>query len=158
MPGPFVELAMLFDEELVEELVTPDVAKFDFWRRQWGQMMETSLWGDIRSHQIGSAGRLRKRILELGEKLRSYGSDRKWIPHPRERIKNCLASGLHLREAMDRVAESMASLEGGESLATLEALWDTLSGSLQEDLGLREARLVALLNQQYGEEQHSEEV
>ncbi len=152
MSGQAVELAMPFDEELVDGLVTPDAGKVDFWRTQWVQLMEMALWGEIRSHQIGSVSRLRRRILDFGEKLRSYGSNRKWIPHPRERVKNCLASALHLHEAMERVAESMASLEGGGSLATLEALWDTLSGALQEDLILREGRLVTLLNQQYNEE------
>jgi len=143
---------MAFDAEEVARWTRPEAAQRQRWRAQWLALMDLCLWGELKSSQIGTLSRLRKRVLDLGERLRSYASDRQWIPHPRERIKNCLSSGLQLREAAAKVTESLEQLDGGADLAQLRTMWDTFSSSLFGDLGPREEALVALLNQQYGED------
>ena len=152
MPGAPVEEDMAFDETEVARWTRPDVQQRRRWREAWLALMDLCLWGELRSTQIGTLSRLRKRVLDLGEKLRSYVGDRQWIPHPRERIKNCLSSGLQLREALGKVTESLEQLDGGADLAQLQTMWDTFSSSLLDDLGPREEALVALLNQQYAED------
>lgn len=143
---------MAFDDAEVARWTRPEEAQRQQWRRDWLVPMDLCLWGELKSSQIGTSSRLRKRVLDLGEKLRSYVGDRQWIPHPRERIKNCLSSGLQLRDALGKVAESLEQLDGGADLAQLHTMWDTFSSSLYADLGPREEALVVLLNQQYGED------
>ncbi|MBU2753946.1 hypothetical protein HFU84_14175 [Acidithiobacillus sp. CV18-2] len=143
---------MAFDEAEVTIWVQPSAAQVQEWREHWLAVMDLALWGELKSSKIGALGKLRRRILECGEKLRSYSADRSWIPHPRERIKNCLSSGLQLRESLDKVAELLQEMEAGAALVPLRGLWDNLAENLLADLQKREERLVALLNTQYGEE------
>ncbi len=143
---------MAFDEAEVTVWVQPGNAQVQEWREQWLALMELALWGELKSSKIGALGKFRRRLLECGEKLRSYVADRSWIPHPREQIKNCLSSGLQLRESLEKVAELLGQLETGAALVPLRSLWDNLAKNLLADLHEREERLVVLLNTQYGEE------
>ncbi|WP_308387671.1 hypothetical protein [Acidithiobacillus sp. AMEEHan] len=143
---------MVFDEAEVAIWVHPSAAQVQEWREHWLALMDLALWGELKSSKIGALGKLRRRILECGEKLRSYSADRSWIPHPREQIKNCLSSGLQLRESLEKVSEQLEQMEAGAALVPLHSLWDNLAGNLLADLQQREERLVALLNAQYGEE------
>ncbi len=143
---------MQFDEREVKSWVQPTPEQLCHWRMHWNSLMDMALWEDLKSTQLGAMGKFRKRVLDLGEKIRSYTADRGWIPHPREQIKNCLSSGLQLRESLDKVQESIALLDGGGALVPLRSLWDTLAGELQADLRQREQALVAMLDRQYEEE------
>ncbi|MEY2342606.1 hypothetical protein AB4090_10925 [Acidithiobacillus sp. IBUN Pt1247-S3] len=143
---------MAFDEAEVTFLVQPGATQVQEWREHWLTLMDLALWGELKSSKIGALGKLRRRLLECGEKLRSYSADRSWIPHPRERIKNCLSSGLQLRESLEKVSELLDQMESGAALVPLRSLWDNLAENLLADLQKREERLVALLNTQYGEE------
>ncbi|MEL5848556.1 MAG: hypothetical protein U7M05_04225 [Candidatus Igneacidithiobacillus chanchocoensis] len=143
---------MGFDAEDVRGAVQVPPAQVERWRAQWLQLLDLAVWGELKSSKIGALGKLRRRLLDAGERLRSYTADRSWIPHPREQIKNCLSSGLQLRESLDKVAELLVDLEAGAALVPLRGLWDNLAGNLLADLAQREERLVALLNSQYGEE------
>lgn len=143
---------MEFDLVAVRKAVTVPGESRERWRRDWLELMELAVWGDLRSSQIGLAGKLRKRALEFGERLRSYASDRSWIPHPREQIKNALSSSLQLREVMEKVGEVLSQFAEGTDLACLQVFWEAFSASLMADITEREAALVALLNQQYQEE------
>ncbi|WP_414040421.1 hypothetical protein ACJU26_15100 [Acidithiobacillus sp. M4-SHS-6] len=143
---------MEFDLVAVQEAVTVSGECRERWRKDWVALMELAVWGDLRSQQIGLAGKLRKRILEFGERLRSYVSDRSWIPHPRDQIKNALSTSLQLREVMEKVDEVLCPFAEGADLARLQSFWQAFSARLMTDITEREGALVALLNQQYQEE------
>ncbi len=143
---------MAFDPEVVHSAVTLDTATRQTLRTQWSSLMELTVWGEIKSSQIGLLPKLRKRALDLGEKLRSYASDRRWIPHPREQIKNALSGSLQVREALDKVAELVQGVDGGNECAAFHSGWDALRRTLEADIAPREARLVRLLDAQYQEE------
>ncbi len=57
-----------------------------------GLLMEEAVWAEIRGARPGIGGRVRKRVLEAGERLRSLTASCDWIPRPRERLKNAPAS------------------------------------------------------------------
>ncbi|PKY12234.1 hypothetical protein B1757_00365 [Acidithiobacillus marinus] len=143
---------MEFDLVAVQKATTVPTESREHWRQDWLKLMDLAVWGDLRSQQIGLAGKLRKRVLEFGERLRSYASDRSWIPHPREQIKNALSSSLQLREVMAKVGEVLGQFAEGTDLAGLQVFWEAFSGGLMMDITEREGALVALLNQQYQEE------
>lgn len=143
---------MEFDLVAVEAAVSVDKMLRDNWRLNWSTLMDIAVWGDLRSHQIGLTGKLRKRVLELGERLRSYVSDRSWIPHPREQIKNALSTSLQTRESIEKVREIVVQFDAGTDLGALQSLWESLSAALMSDVLEREGLLVQLLNQQYHEE------
>ncbi len=143
---------MAFDPEAVHSAVTLDPATRQTLRTQWCSLMELAVWGEIRSSQIGLLPKLRKRVLDLGEKLRSYAGDRRWIPHPREQIKNALSGSLQARDALDKVAELIPGVDSGSERDAFRTGWDALRHTLEADIGPREARLVSLLDGQYQEE------
>lgn len=119
------------------------------WRKeiqgQWLRMMELAVWGDLKGANPAASGRLRKRVLELGEKLRSLFNDRGWIPQPREQLKNLLGSCLSFRDSLTLLEKAAQDLDGGadraEFLRLLEGLSQTAAGPLRE----RENACAALL-------------
>ena len=145
-------LLMDFNPAAVHAAVGLDADLRDRWRREWGLLMDLAVWGDLRSGQIGLAGKLRKRALEFGERLRSYGSDRSWIPHPREQIKNALSTSLQMRESLEKLSEIAEQFNDGADLAAFRTVWRAISAALMADIVTREGLLVQLLNQQYQEE------
>ena len=112
---------MEFDPIAVEAAVSVDKTLRDSWRLNWLTLMDVAVWGDLRSHQIGLTGKLRKRVLEFGERLRSYASDRSWIPHPREQIKNALSTSLQTRESIEKVREIVVQFDAGTDLGAYAA-------------------------------------
>ena len=85
------------DQDAVRQALAIDPEWQRAARAAWLALMELAVWGDLRSSQLGATARIRKRALEIGGKFRSLTADRNWIPHPRERLKNALASALHVR-------------------------------------------------------------
>ena len=143
---------MSFDQAAVHAAVGLNADLRDRWRREWCLLMELAVWGDLRSSQIGLSGKLHKLVLEFGERLRSYGNDRGWIPHPREQIKNALSTSLQTRESLEKVSEIAEQFNDGADLAALRTVWKAISSALMADIVAREGLLVQLLNQQYQEE------
>ncbi len=117
--------AVALDRELAQDL-----------HRVWLTLIDTAVWGDLKSEQIGALGKLRKRILELGERLKSLDADRTWIPQRRERIKNFLGSCLNMRETLLLVERAAQGLTGGTDaaafVAALDELRATAASRLQE--------------------------
>lgn len=98
-------------------------------REAWLALMDLCVFGDVKSSRLGALTRLRKRALDVGERLRSMGADREWIPHPREQLKNALASALNLRESLQQLAAAARDVDGG---------------GVRDELGRRIARLEEL--------------
>lgn len=81
-------------------------------RSAWRSLLDLLVWGQLGSPRLGGLPKARKRALDLGERLKSLVSDRDWIPRPRERLKNALASYLNASESLDELERLVLSLEG----------------------------------------------
>lgn len=143
---------MSVDAEQVRRAVTLEPRWIEEARGAWLALMDLCVFGDVKSSRLGALTRLRKRALDTGERLRSVGADRGWIPHPREQLKNALASALNLRESLQQLAAAARDVDGGgardelarriarleelaSALAPLENSWASLL-----DAQVREAR------------------
>ncbi len=111
---------MPFDEQLVRQSFDFDPEPLQDLRRRWIALLELAVWGDLKSQKIGAIPRLRKRLLETGESLRSVVNDRSWIPQVRERIKGAMAASLNLRDALLNLDRAAQAVDGGEDFAHFE--------------------------------------
>ncbi len=147
---------MSFDPKHLERSFAFDPDTVTALRENWSALMVAVVWDDLKSGTIGALPRLRKRILEVGENLRSLLSDRRWIPHERERVKGAMAASLNLRDSLlqaDRAAKLVS--EGSDFprfearylafrqqlLAFIEAhegIWADLLESLYSDDGVED--------------------
>lgn len=129
----------------VKAAIALDPAWRDEIHGQWLRMMELVVWGDLKAASPSAGSRLRKRVLELGEKSRSLFNDREWIPQPREQLKNLLGACLSFRDSLtllEKAAQDInAGADHGEFLRLLEGLSQMAAGPLRE----RENAWAALL-------------
>lgn len=140
------------DSEAVKQALTLAPAWARQARQAWLGLMDLAVWGDLGSARLGAVGRVRKRVLEVGEKLKSLAGDRDWIPHPREQLKNALASALHLRDSLDELARLAGDLDRGADLEALRSGLAELRRLVQE-LAPLEQRWAQLLDSQYRDAQ-----
>lgn len=143
---------MSMDKAAVRQAVTLDPAWVVELRGQWTALMDMAVWGEVKSSRMGAATRMRKRLLDVGEKLRSLAADRDWIPHPREQVKNALGSAFSLKDALlqfERVAQDM---DGGNDCAAFGERAVQLHQSLLTRLPELENTWAALLDSQYLDE------
>lgn len=117
-------------------------------RRAWLAAMELAVWGDIRSSRLGATARVRKRVLETGERLKSLVADRAWIPHPREQLKNALGSARNLRDSFSDLERAAGSIDGGGDLEAFRADLEVLRRAIDE-IGPLENNWAHLLDAQY---------
>ncbi len=139
------------DAAQVDAALAPDPVWVAAIHAQWREMIDLAVWGDIALAQLGAAPRLRKRVLELGERLRSLTASRTWIPHPRERLKSALAAALGVREALDAVGGLLDGLSAGEDAARLRAAHEALRALIARELPARENAWAHLLDAQIGD-------
>ena len=111
---------MPFDEKLVSESFDFDAAQVADLRARWRDLLDLAVWGDLKTQKIGAVPRLRKRLLELGENLRSVINDRSWIPQERERVKGAMGAMLNLRDALLQLERAAQVIDGGEDFARFE--------------------------------------
>lgn len=112
---------MAFDVEQVERSFAFEPEQVADLRARWLRLLDAAVWDELKSGKIGAVPRLRKRLLETGENLRSVVSDRAWIPHPRERVKGAMAAALNLRDALLNLERSAVHLDGGAGFPAFEA-------------------------------------
>lgn len=105
-------------------------------QEDWQRLMEIAVWGELKSSNIGALPKLRKRLLDVGEKWRSLFNDRGWIPRPRERLKNALGSALSLHDSTALLERAAKDIEGGADYAEFSQLLiklnETVVGPLRE--------------------------
>lgn len=106
--------------EEVRTLVTLDEQWRSEIRATWLELIDVALWGDLKGANVGAIPKVRKRILDLGEKWRSLFNSRDWIPQPREQIKNALASSANLRETLLLLERASKEIEGGADFKDFE--------------------------------------
>lgn len=110
----------MLDDNAVRASFRFDPDQVQALRTQWGVLLDAAVWADLKAGKIGAIPRLRKRLLELGECLRSVVNDRSWIPQPREQIKSAAAACLNLRDALLNLERAAKLLDGGNDLDTFE--------------------------------------
>lgn len=140
------------DKAAVRQAVTLDPAWVTELRVQWTALMEIAVWGEVKSSRMGAATRMRKRLLDVGEKLRSLAADRDWIPHPREQVKNALGSAFSLKDALLQFERAAQDMDGGNDCAVFGARAVQLRQSLLTRLPELENTWAALLDSQYLDE------
>ena len=136
------------DPDEVLAAVTLDRAWVAEARAAWLALMELAVFGDVKSSRLGAMTRVRKRALDVGERLRSLVAERAWIPHPREQLKNALACALNLRESLTQLAASAKDVDAGGEAQALQAAIQRLE-ALAERLRPLENRWASLLDAQY---------
>jgi len=117
-------------------------------RAHWQSLMSAAVWGDLETAQLGAASRLRRRLLELGERIRSLVAPRDWIPHRRERVKSALAAALAVRETLSLTEAALTVLKPGPCAEQLKTVFGDLSGLLVDELQKREMVWARLLDSQ----------
>ncbi len=118
-------------------------------KREWLALIEVAVWGDLKSPKIGALSKFRKRVLDLGERLKSLSADRDWIPRERERLKNLLGSCLNLRDTLLLAERAAQDIDGGEDLDRLTRHMIALHRAITSDLRDHEnawARALETLN------------
>ena len=142
---------MPWDETQVERSFDFDPAQVTDLRARWLQLIEISVWGDLKSTNIGALPRLRKRMLELGEHLRSLLTRRDWLSQPREQVKSAMASSVNLREALLNLERAAKLVNGGDDFARFERGLLDFRQRLLRLMEKHEMQWGELLEQQYDE-------
>ena len=145
------------DTDEVRRAVTLDPVWITEIRRTWLALMEITVWGDVKSSRLGAMSKLRKKVLDVGEKLKSLAADRAWIPHPREQVKNALGSSFNLKDSLLQLERSAQDVDGGSELATFNTLMIKLHGLIVQPLVPLENQWATLLNSQYLDEIEQDE-
>lgn len=138
------------DNETVKRALVIDAGWMHLARQVWLAAMELAVWGDVRASRLGVTTRVRKRVLDVGEKLKSLSADRAWIPRPREQLKNALASALALRDSLGELERAAGGLDGGADLDAFIAVLDRLR-DVAGQIAPLETRWAQLLDSQYHE-------
>lgn len=120
----------MLDKDEVDAALVLDAAWAEALREAWTALMRLAMFGDLRSAQMGAATRLRKKLLDAGERVRALLAPRDWIPHPRERLKNALAGYHNLQESLQQVHQALAAIDGGRDRDALRAACDALQAAL----------------------------
>jgi hypothetical protein len=115
-------------------------------RSRWLSLMDLAVFGDLKSQRLGALPRVRKKVLDGGEKLRSLLADRNWIPQPREQLKNALASALALEQVLSELEIGARELEGGADLEAYRAAVSELCNATREELRVRSNEWAWLLD------------
>jgi len=111
---------MVFEPQRVAESFAFDAESVAELRARWGALMDLCVWGDLKAAKIGALPRLRKRVLEVGEHMRSLFSDRAWVPVARERVKGAMAASLNLRDTLLSLERAAKLVDGGADFAAFE--------------------------------------
>jgi hypothetical protein len=148
---------MPFDTKRLEHAFAFDPQRVGELRASWTALMAASVWDDLKSGTIGALPRLRKRLLEVGENLRSLVSDRRWIPQERERVKGAMAASLNLRNSLQQADRAAKLLTAGDDLPRFEARYLGFRQQLLVFIEAHEQRWGDLLEDLYTDTDADEE-
>lgn len=148
---------MAFDPEQLEKSFAFDPGSVAQLRAAWSGLIVAVVWDDLKSGSIGALPRLRKRVLEVGENLRSLLSDRRWIPHERERVKGAMAASLNLRDSLLQADRAAKLVSGGEDFKPFEEQYLSFRQQLLAFIEIHEQRWGNLLESLYAEDPDSDE-
>lgn len=137
-----------FDAAQVGTALALDAAWVAALQARWREMIDIAVWGEVTVARLGATPRLRKRLLELGERLKSLSASRTWIPHPREQLKSALAAALGVRETLAAVNGALQELAPGADATRLQAAHQALCELIARELPARENAWAQLLDAQ----------
>jgi len=139
---------MQLDAESADRALACDAGWLRALRRDWLAVVEAATWGGAQSARLGALPRLRKRILELGERLAALAAPPEWIGHPRERLKSALAAALAVRELLAQCTQGLAELEAGAPRDALGTALAALTAGVDERLDDYAGRWASMLDAQ----------
>lgn len=139
---------MALDADAVDFALACDAEWLAGLRRDWLALADLAVWGGAQSSRLGALSKLRKRVLELGERLAGLGAPRGWIPQPRERLKSALATAIAAGELLEQCQQLIGELDAGAARDELAAALAALSRRTRARLGERAARWAELLDSQ----------
>jgi hypothetical protein len=139
---------MALDADAVDRALACDADWLTGVRRDWLALADLAVWGGAQSAKLGALPKLRKRIMELGERLAGLGAPRGWIPQPRERLKSALATAIAAGELLEQCAQAIAELDAGAARDELAAALAALSRRTRARLDEHAARWAELLDSQ----------
>jgi hypothetical protein len=142
---------MAFDPAELEAAFAFDTETVDRLREAWSGLIMMVVWADLKSGTIGALPRLRKRVLEVGENLRSLLSDRRWIPHERERVKGAMAASLNLRDSLLQADRAAKLVSEGADFERFEASYLAFRQQLLTLVETHERRWGDLLESLYAD-------
>ncbi len=144
----------MLDAAEVDRALALDAAWAERLRALWLDLAAAAVFGVMRGPHVGALPRLRKQVLDAGERLRALCADRAWIPQPRERLKNALASALALREALEAL-ETVAQEVTGEDAAAFRAALASLRTAALDETARRANEWAALLDRRASDEDNA---
>ena len=139
---------MIFDQAQFDASFDFDLTIQQQLKGDWLQLMELAVWGHLSSKKIGVLARLRKRILEVGENLRSLYADRTWIPHPREQLKSGLGTSVKLRDSLLALENAVKLIDSGDDFVEFERVLLRFRQALMRVIECHELRWAQLLESQ----------
>jgi hypothetical protein len=141
----------MLDPAEVDRSLALDAAWVERLKALWLELVAIAAFGALRGPHTGALPRLRRQVLDAGERLRALVANRAWIPRPRERLKNALASALALREALDALEASTREIEGEDGAGLRAALRELRAAALEPIAG-RANEWAALLDRRADDE------
>lgn len=129
----------------IDAALAPDEEETAALRALWLALAGPLVWGGLESPRLGALPKLRRRVLELGERLASLAQPPAWLPGPRARLKSALATALAAREALAQCEQARADLGPGGERAAFDAAWQALSAQVERSLDARCARWATML-------------
>lgn len=145
------------DIEAVRAAVTLDSAWCEQLHAEWSQIMALALWGKVKSSRLGAMGRVRRRILDVGEKLASLCAAREWIPHPREQLKNALGSAISLKDSLAQLERAVVDADTGLGVQQFNDMVQALLRDIAAQLPVLENSWAELLDTQYIDEEEDDD-
>lgn len=142
---------MPFDPQHVQASFAFDTDTVIKLQKTWTDLLSLVVWGDLKSTNIGAMPRLRKRLLEVGENLRSLIADRRWIPHERERVKGAMAASLNLRDSLQQADRAAKLVSSGADFTRFEADYLAFRQALLAFMEVHEQQWGDLLESLYAE-------
>lgn len=147
---------MPFNTKQVSDSFKFDPATLDSLRKEWLSLLDLTVFGDVKSSKIGAADRLRRRLLEMGEGLRSLTNDRNWIPHPRDQVKGAMGACVKLRDTLLSLERAARFIDNGKDFSRFERELLDFRQRLLQLMETHEAQWATLLNEQYDEASEQE--
>lgn len=123
-----------------------DAAWIGSLRAAWLTLIDHAVFGQITSPTLHVTGKVQKRTLELGERLRAFAQDRRWIPQPREQVKNALATAIALRETLDALRALEPALGAGPPRNAFALALSHFDATLEAHLPRLERSWAAMLD------------
>jgi len=136
---------MALDPEALERALAFESSRLEALRRDWRAVVDLAVWMPPDSGKLGTLPRLRKRALDLGERLAALGASRAWIPHSRERAKSAVAAALAAAQALEQFEATLAEVGAGAEREALARAFAVLRENAEQpirDYGNRCARLL----------------